>query len=90
MKEKCKEVDMETHFKDAFRAFSKDKEGFYSFTVFIDPIEKKYSSGCIPADELKFVMDNLPGHVNTNPQLLWKMFECFLFYSRYPLERLMR
>ena len=27
MKEKCKEVDMETHFKDAFRAFSKDKEG---------------------------------------------------------------
>ena len=27
MKEKCKEIDMETHFKDAFRAFSKDKEG---------------------------------------------------------------
>ena len=40
MKEKCKEVDMETHFKDAFRAFSKDKEGFYSVTVFIDLIEK--------------------------------------------------
>ena len=40
MKEKCKEIDMETHFKDAFRAFSKDKEGFYSFTVFIDPIVK--------------------------------------------------
>ena len=29
MKEKCKEIDMETHFKDAFRAFSKDKEGLF-------------------------------------------------------------
>ena len=27
MREKSKEVDMEIHFKDAFRAFSKDEEG---------------------------------------------------------------
>ena len=27
MKEKSKEVDMEIHFKDAFRVFSKDAEG---------------------------------------------------------------
>lgn len=45
MREKSKEMDMEIHFKDAFRAFSKDDEG------------------CIPAEELKFVMTNLPGKV---------------------------
>ena len=27
MREKSKEMDMEIHFKDAFRAFSKDDEG---------------------------------------------------------------
>ena len=27
MREKSKEVDMEIHFKDAFRVFSKDKDG---------------------------------------------------------------
>merc|ERR1719430_1188817 len=45
MREKSREMDMEIHFKDAFRAFSKDDEG------------------CIPAEELKFVMTNLPGKV---------------------------
>ena len=30
MREKSKEVDMEIHFKDAFRAFSKDEEGALS------------------------------------------------------------
>ena len=27
MKETCKDADMETHFKDSFRAFSKDEDG---------------------------------------------------------------
>merc|ERR1719431_2435581 len=43
MREKNKETDMEIHFKDTFRAFSKDDDG------------------CIPAEELKFVMNHLPG-----------------------------
>ena len=47
MKEKSRDVDVEIHFKDAFRAFSKDREG------------------CIPADELKFVLNHLPGRVRT-------------------------
>ena len=63
MKEKCKEIDMETHFKDAFRAFSKDEEGPKMINILLKPMFKW--SGCIPADELKFVMNNLPGHVNT-------------------------
>jgi len=45
MGEKTKEVDLETHFKDTFRVFSKDEEG------------------CIPADEMKFVLKHLPGKV---------------------------
>ncbi|XP_023347025.1 calmodulin-2/4 [Eurytemora carolleeae] len=39
------ELDVELHFKDTFRAFSKDEDG------------------CIPAEELKFVLTNLPGKV---------------------------
>merc|ERR1712013_519788 len=46
--EKSKELDPETHFKDTFRAFSKDEEG------------------CIPAEEMKFVLMHLPGKVATN------------------------
>jgi len=46
MKEKVREFDIEIHFKDTFRVFSKDQEG------------------CIPADELKFVLNHLPGKIN--------------------------
>ena len=35
MREKGKEVDMETHFKDAFRVFSKDNEGRNSTEDFV-------------------------------------------------------
>ena len=45
IKEKTKELDHETHFKDTFRAFSKDDEG------------------CIPADEMKYVLMHLPGKI---------------------------
>ena len=45
IKEKTREMDTETHFKDTFRVFSKDDEG------------------CIPADEMKFVLKHLPGKV---------------------------
>ena len=43
MGEKNRETDIEIHYKDTFRAFSKDDDG------------------CIPAEELKFVMNHLPG-----------------------------
>ena len=43
MGEKNRESDVEIHYKDTFRAFSKDDDG------------------CIPAEELKFVMNHLPG-----------------------------
>ena len=37
-----------------------------------------HGSGCIPADELKFVMNNLPGHVKANSEILenvhWNLF----------------
>ena len=33
MREKSKEVDMEIHFKDAFRVFSKDEEGEFDLFV---------------------------------------------------------
>ncbi|XP_023325721.1 calmodulin [Eurytemora carolleeae] len=46
MREKVREIDLEIHFKDTFRVFSKDEDG------------------CIPADELKFVMNHLPGKIN--------------------------
>ena len=45
IKEKTKEPEHETHFKDTFRAFSKDDEG------------------CIPADEMKYVLMHLPGKI---------------------------
>merc|ERR1719500_1244365 len=45
MGDKNRETDIEIHYKDTFRAFSKDDDG------------------CIPADELKFVMNHLPGKV---------------------------
>ena len=61
MKETCKDVDMETHFKDSFRAFSKDEDGNgIQMKIHI----KSFSSGCIPAEELKFVMNHLPGRVS--------------------------
>ena len=93
MREKSREMDLEIHFKDAFRAFSKDDEGpvslYPSFTMYsirllitvslhstvfrqcpltlYPSIPAHYSifvsSGCIPADELKFVMNHLPGKV---------------------------
>ena len=46
IKEKTREMDTETHFKDTFRVFSKDDEG------------------CIPADEMKFVLKHLPGKMS--------------------------
>ena len=64
MKEKWKEIDMETHFKDAFRAFSKDKEGLDDCSFVFSQIHIFIFKGCIPAEELKFVMNNLPGHVS--------------------------
>ena len=45
LKEKEKEMDNETHFKDTFKVFSKDHEG------------------CISAEEMKFVLQHLPGKV---------------------------
>merc|ERR1712106_749700 len=45
IKEKTKELESETHFKDTFRVFSKNEEG------------------CIPAEEMKFVLMHLPGKV---------------------------
>ena len=75
-KEKCKEADMETHFKDAFRAFSKDKEGSPNPFDYYSIHGSVCISGCIPAEELKFVMNNLPGHVK-NPSFSKMFIEIF-------------
>ena len=66
MGEKNRETDIEIHYKDTFRAFSKDDDGG------CDAVQSRFNkyyltikifSGCIPADELKFVMNHLPGKV---------------------------
>ena len=62
MKETSNDVDMETHFKDSFRAFSKDEDG-NPFYLKRRLKLKHFPSGCIPAEELKFVMNHLPGRV---------------------------
>ena len=61
IKEKTKELDSETHFKDTFRVFSKDEEGEKMLDYF--EISKYQFAGCIPADEMKFVLMHLPGKV---------------------------
>ena len=61
MGEKTKEIDPETHFKDTFRVFSKDEEGEEMLEELND--EKNNAIGCIPADEMKFVLMHLPGKV---------------------------
>ena len=60
IKEKTKEVDTEIHFKDTFRVFSKDEEGK---KVDLDLHLLLFPAGCIPADEMKFVLMHLPGKV---------------------------
>ena len=64
--EKNKEIDPETLFKDTFRVFSKDNEGvwpfkFWTFELFIF---QQRQLGCIPAKEMKFVLQNLPGGIS--------------------------
>ena len=61
MGEKTKEIDPETHFKDTFRVFSKDEEG----EEISEDVGKEdgVCTGCIPADEMKFVLVHLPGKV---------------------------
>ena len=71
MGNKNRETDIEIHYKDTFRAFSKDDDGanlillskltIYPFLI---------CTGCIPAEELKFVMNHLPGKVNFQNQLI--------------------
>ena len=61
MADKSRETDIEIHYKDTFRAFSKDDDGDCAFRK-IKEISK-YFPGCIPAEELKFVMNHLPGKV---------------------------
>ena len=55
-----KETDTEAEFKNAFRAFYKDEEG-----NIIDDDDSGgggcLSSGNIPAEEMRFVLSNLPG-----------------------------
>ena len=61
IKEKTKELDSETHFKDTFRVFSKDEEGEQISED--EGKEEDVCAGCIPADEMKFVLMHLPGKV---------------------------
>ena len=60
--EKSKELDPETHFKDTFRAFSKDEEGNYGQMRQRLRL-RHFMTGCIPAEEMKFVLMHLPGKV---------------------------
>ena len=67
MGDKNRETDIEIHYKDTFRAFSKDDDGgkvisFDVDNIYIYPLFGIYT-GCIPAEELKFVMNHLPGKV---------------------------
>ena len=57
--EKDDEYDIEIHYKDTFKAFSKDKDGNLILICFINLC----LTGCISAEELQFVMNHLPGKV---------------------------
>ena len=61
IREKTKEVDPETHFKDTFRVFSKDQEGIDAKGKKLQTSCLLFGTGCIPAEEMKFVLLNLPG-----------------------------
>ena len=52
MLEKNKEVNAENDYKESFRVFSKDENGFVS------------------ADELRFVLQNLPGKVSNSSNIM--------------------
>ena len=60
MANKIHESDIEIHYKDTFRAFSKDDDGKHKK---FKSNNLCFTSGCIPAEELKFVMNHLPGKV---------------------------
>ena len=64
--EKNKEIDPETLFKDTFRVFSKDNEGGISnvWIYLYNFIFQQRQLGCIPAKEMKFVLQNLPGGIS--------------------------
>ena len=62
LREKSKETDPETLFKDTFRVFSKDEEGEELNEIFTET-EKNIPPGCIPAEEMKFVLQFLPGKI---------------------------
>ena len=71
MGDKNRETDIEIHYKDTFRAFSKDDDGGRVISSDFDDIYTSIPyrligiyTGCIPAEELKFVMNHLPGKVN--------------------------
>ena len=59
IKEKSRELESETHFKDTFRVFSKDEEGRAERIKY----KLNFLPGCIPAEEMKFVLMHLPGKV---------------------------
>ena len=63
MGDKNRETDIEIHYKDTFRAFSKDDDGAKTIQLMKFIYLKFFFTGCIPADELKFVMNHLPGKV---------------------------
>ena len=57
-----KEVDTEAVFRNAFRAFYKDEEGKNTDLMKICAVE--VCAGNIPAEEMRFVLSNLPGGVS--------------------------
>lgn len=62
--EKDNEYDIEIHYKDTFKAFSKDKDGNFKFYLICCTKQTiLVPSGCISAEELQFVMNHLPGKV---------------------------
>ena len=70
--EKDDEYDIEIHYKDTFKAFSKDKDGNLILICFINLC----LTGCISAEELQFVMNHLPGKVCiwpmvNDPIIIW-------------------
>ena len=62
LREKSKETGPETLFKDTFRVFSKDEEGDEVNDIFTET-ENIITPGCIPAEEMKFVLQFLPGKI---------------------------
>ena len=62
--EKNKEIDTETLFKDTFRVFSKDNEGYTFERNFCTNVLLKCQLGCIPALEMKFVLQHLPNGIS--------------------------